>query len=160
MRLTILFKRFWALDFDQKRMIAEAYFYLGWARTLVALPFRKIAPSLGTEMKETAEDADPAQEAVSRNVAKAVRRTSAITIWESKCLVQAIAAMRMLERRRIESTLYLGTAKDESGKLIAHAWLRSGRIYVTGEDVMKQYAVVGKFAKLIPNRTKQKEHFA
>ena len=32
----------------------------------------------------------------------------------------------MLEKRHIESTLYLGTAKDNHGELIAHAWLRSG----------------------------------
>ena len=51
---------------------------------------------------------------------------SKYTFWESQCLVKAIAGMKMLERRQIESTLYLGTAKDELGKLIAHAWLRSG----------------------------------
>ena len=41
---------------------------------------------------------------------------SRYTFWESQCLVKAIAAMKMLERRQIESTLYLGTAKDENGK--------------------------------------------
>jgi hypothetical protein len=63
------------------------------------------------------------------------------------CLVKAIAAMKMLERRQIESTIYLGTAKDKTGKLIAHAWLRSGPFYITGAEVVDQFVVVSKFAK-------------
>ena len=57
--------------------------------------------------------------------------------------------MRMLEKRGIESTLYLGTARDESGKMIAHAWLRSGPYYITGSEGMERFTVVGKFAKRI-----------
>jgi hypothetical protein len=43
--------------------------------------------------------------------------------------------------------MYLGTAKDETGKLIAHAWLRSGPLFITGAEVMEQFTVVSKFAK-------------
>ena len=57
---------------------------------------------------------------------------SRYTFWESQCLVKAIAGMKMLEKRNIESTLYLGTAKDEKGELIAHAWLRSGLFLCIG----------------------------
>ena len=57
--------------------------------------------------------------------------------------------MKMLERRKIESTLYLGTGKDEDGSFAAHAWLRSGPYYVTGANGMERYTVVGKFAKII-----------
>ncbi|MNR36049.1 hypothetical protein D3C85_1539370 [compost metagenome] len=73
---------------------------------------------------------------------------SKYTIWDSKCLVRAIAAMKMLHRRQIDSTLYLGTTRDESKKMIAHAWLRSGRYYVTGKEEMERFTVVGKFAKM------------
>lgn len=51
---------------------------------------------------------------------------SRYTFWESQCLVKAIAGMKNARKRHIESTLYLGTAKDNHGELIAHAWLRSG----------------------------------
>ena len=74
---------------------------------------------------------------------------SRYTFWESQCLVKAIAAMKMLEKRQIESTLYLGTAKDETGNMIAHAWLRSGPFYITGVEEMKRFTVVSKFAKRI-----------
>ena len=62
-----------------------------------------------------------------------------------------MAAMKMLEKRGIESTLYLGMAKDETGALIAHAWLRSGPFYITGSEGMERFTVVGKFAKRINN---------
>jgi hypothetical protein len=58
-----------------------------------------------------------------------------------------MAAMKMLEKRKIDSTLYLGTAKDENGGLIAHAWLRSGPFYITGAEVMDRFTVVSKFSK-------------
>jgi hypothetical protein len=74
---------------------------------------------------------------------------SKYTFWESQCLVKAIAAMKMLEKRNIDSTLYLGTARDESGELVAHAWLRSGPYFVTGSEGKEKYTVVGKFAKKI-----------
>ena len=45
----------------------------------------------------------------------------------------------MLERRNIESTLYLGTAKDDQGQFIAHAWLRSGPFYLTGAEEMEAF---------------------
>ena len=82
-----------------------------------------------------------------RMISQAIHIVSKYTFWESQCLVKAIAAMRMLEKRGIESTLYLGTAKDESGELIAHAWLRSGPYYVTGAEGMEKFTVVSKFAK-------------
>ena len=44
---------------------------------------------------------------------------------------------------RIHSTLYLGVGKDE-GKMIAHAWLRCGQMYVTGGNG-SSYAMVAKF---------------
>ena len=46
-------------------------------------------------------------------------------------------------KTEIESTLYLGTAKDENGEIIAHAWLRSGPFYVLDAEGMEKFTVVG-----------------
>ena len=81
-----------------------------------------------------------------KNVSEAIHVMSKYTFWESQCLVKAIAGMKMLQRRHIESTLYLGTAKDENGQFIAHAWLRSGPFYISGKEGMERFAVVAKFA--------------
>ena len=50
------------------------------------------------------------------SISQAIHLMSRYTFWESECLVKAIAGMKMLEKRNIESTLYLGTAKDENGE--------------------------------------------
>ncbi|MGO4496755.1 lasso peptide biosynthesis B2 protein [Paenibacillus sp. 2RAB27] len=137
-----------SLDFKTKLLLFEALIYLGWARILVILPFSKVAPSLGTPMQETSNMKLETNRITLREIASAIDLMSKYTFWESKCLVRAIAGMKMLHRRQIESTLYLGAAKDESMKMIAHAWLRSGHYYVTGKEGMERFTVVGKFAKM------------
>lgn len=77
-------------------------------------------------------------------VAYAVNRVCNRTRWESKCLVRALTAQRLLRKKKIPSTLYLGCGLDDEGNMIAHAWLRCGRIYVTGGNG-DGYAVVDKF---------------
>jgi hypothetical protein len=132
-------------------LLFETFIYLGWARVLVSLPFSRIAPSLGQKMQETTYTPNPGNHAELVHVHNTIQIMSGHTLWESKCLVRAIAGLKMLERRRIESTLYLGTAKDETGKMIAHAWLRCGPYYITGSEEMDRFTVVGKFAKTISN---------
>lgn len=138
-----------SLDAKTMLLFIEAYIYLGWARLLLLIPFSKVAPSLGAQMEETTNTMNQMNTATLSKVHDAIQIMSRHTFWESKCLVKAIAALKMLEKRRIESTLYLGTGRDESGKMVAHAWLRSGPYYITGADGMERYAVVGKFAKYI-----------
>jgi hypothetical protein len=149
-------KKFLSLHPSKKMLVLEAFFYLGWARILKALPFSKVAPSLGTLMEETSHAHNPSDEEVIINITRVIRVMSRHTWWESMCLVKAIAAMKMLERRHIESTLYLGTAKDPSGKLIAHAWLRSGPFYVTGAEEMDAFTVVSKFGKVLKLEEKRR----
>jgi hypothetical protein len=138
-----------SMDKEKKRLLVEAFYYLAWARILKSLPFSRIAPSLGSQMEETTLDNNKSNYEIVRFVSDAVHIVSQYVFWESKCLVKAIAGMKILQRRGVESTLYLGTAKDESGKLIAHAWLRSGSFYVTGAEGMRKFTVVAKFANRI-----------
>ncbi|HHW37905.1 MAG TPA: lasso peptide biosynthesis B2 protein [Bacillales bacterium] len=130
-------------------LLMEAYLFLGLARILKMMPFSKVAPLLGDHMKETSHIDLDRNNRMIKNVSHAVHIMSRYTFWESHCLVKAIAGMKMLERRGIDSTLYLGTAKDEEGKMIAHAWLRSGPFYISGAEGMDRFAVVSKFAKRI-----------
>lgn len=139
---------------DKKLLLLEAYFYLAWARILKTMPFSKITPLIGGHMEETSWLPNPSHTSLLANISRSVQLMSRYTWWESMCLVKAIAAMKMLERRQIESTLYLGTAKDASGKLIAHAWLRSGPFYLTGYEEMNRFTVVGIFGKKISTSKK------
>nr|WP_052476273.1 lasso peptide biosynthesis B2 protein [Cohnella kolymensis] len=131
-------------------LFVEAFFFLGWARLLlVVMPFSKVAATLGASTQETPHTIPNTIQPALIQVHNAIGIVSNHTMWESKCLVKAIAALKMLERRRIESTLYLGAARDEQGRMIAHAWLRSGSFCVTGMEGMHRFTVVGKFAKRI-----------
>lgn len=138
---------FLRLNFKTKLLFIEAFFHLGKARYLKSLSFSKVAPTLGEQMKESSYDLNAANKETLANISRAINIMSRYTIWESQCLVKAIAGMKMLEKRKIDSTLYLGTAKDENGGLIAHAWLRSGPFYITGFEVMDRFTVVSKFSK-------------
>lgn len=140
---------FLLLDRSIKQLYIEAFIFLGWARILKSISFSRIAPSLGQKMCETTFERNDSNIIVIKRIAGAIDIISRYTIWESKCLVRAIAAMKMLEKRNIESTLYLGTAKDEYGKMIAHAWLRSGPYFITGFEGKDKFTVVGKFANKI-----------
>lgn len=138
---------FFRLNFKTKLLYIEAFLHLGRARYLKSISFSKVAPTLGEQMKESSYELIAADNEILANVSRAINIMSRYTIWESQCLVKAMAAMKMLEKREIDSTLYLGTAKDENGELIAHAWLRSGPFYITGAEVMDRFTVVSKFAK-------------
>jgi hypothetical protein len=139
-------RRFSSYPLDVKWMFVEAYFYLAWGRVFKLLPFSKVAPTLGSHMKETSHTSCTEQDLLLlRKVSKAVHAMSRVTWWESQCLVKAIAAMKMLERRGIPSTLYLGSGRDDKGQMVAHAWLRSGSYILTGKEGHEKYAVVGIF---------------
>jgi hypothetical protein len=68
-----------------------------------------------------------------RAVRRAVRRASRRVPWRAECLVQALTARSMLERRGIASTLSLGVRKT-AGALEAHAWLEAGGRIVVGDN--------------------------
>ena len=132
---------------DRAALLAEAWLMLAWSRLLLFFPFRRIAPRLGTPGRETDFRELPREAQLEMDrVAEAVRIASRVAWWECKCLVRAMAAMRMLQRRGIDSTLYLGTGRDPAGRLAAHAWLRSGSRYITGAEERNRFTVVGVYA--------------
>ncbi|MBP3951501.1 lasso peptide biosynthesis B2 protein [Bacillus suaedae] len=152
-------KSFYHLSNDFKGLLLEAYLYLAWARILKLRKFGKVATSLGTQMMETSHLFDPDKRRVMKEVSLAIHMMSTYTFWESQCLVKAITGMKMLEKRGIESTLYLGTAKDEKGEFVAHAWLRSGPFYVSGSEGMEKFTVVATFAKEISAKKIEGEQY-
>ncbi|MBU0515534.1 MAG: lasso peptide biosynthesis B2 protein [Proteobacteria bacterium] len=139
--------KFRRLSGMERRLLIEAVFWLGTARVAISLlPFRRIAPYLGEHMAQTPEETDPRALGVIRGVAWGVATASRHLPWECKCLARAVTGKQMLRRRGVPSTLYLGLAKDETEKLEAHAWLRSGEIIITGYQEMDRYTVVSTFA--------------
>jgi len=143
-------KAIFTMDRRTMLLVIEATYFMSVTRLrLLLFSFAKLAPSLGDYMKETSNEYRGEDHRIISTIRQTIDIVDRNTFWETKCLVRAITALRMLERRGISSTLYLGTARDESGKMIAHAWLRSGTIYVTGSEGMERFTTTGTFAKIV-----------
>ena len=121
-----------------------SYFYSALFRLQILLIKPKyLKKHWGEEDRETV-DKEPREIYIyAASVSRIVNRICTKTSWESKCLVRALTAQKLLKRKKIHSTMYLGCKMDE-GKMVAHAWIRCGEMYVTGGNG-EGYAVVDKF---------------
>jgi hypothetical protein len=148
-----------ARSWSERAALLEAFVWLGVMRVGVAgWPFRRIAARLGLTQTETVEadqvsgvgparDASAAEVSAAAHVGWAVQVASARTPWQSTCLVQALAGMAMLRRRRLRGTLFLGVSRNATatGHLAAHAWLRCCDVVLIGDNGREGCAVVGVF---------------
>ena len=148
MRLRRTFKAVWRLSWREWRLLAEAGGCLVAARLAVwFVSFRRLATGLGDKMAESPAEDTEAQRDRAALIGWAVEALGRRLPWMSQCLVQAVAATWMLQRRRIPSTLYFGLAKDTGGELQAHAWVRSGTQVLTGAKERHAFTVVATFAE-------------
>ena len=135
------------LPWARKRLLIEAVVLLALARLAVlALPFRWVSKVLGRQGAQTPLRDHSAHERPIRAVRSTLRKVSRHVPWTSKCLDQAITGKIMLARRGIPATIYFGVKKDDKGELDAHAWLRSGSVYVAGGQIRGRFAVINTFA--------------
>ena len=104
---------------------------------------KRLRKHFGIEGEESSQETTMEQLRYAKMVSGYVNRSAENTLWESKCLVRALTAQRLLRRKKIDSTLYLGVGK-ENDKMIAHAWLRCGTLFVTGGDG-SGFAIVAKY---------------
>ena len=130
---------------EHKCLTVKAWFYSAVFRfQMLYADRKKLSSAWGIEGQETSFELKREQYKTASQVAYAVGHVCSKTKWESKCLVRALTAQRLLTEKGIDSTMYLGVGYDENKKMVAHAWLRAGRMYVTGGDG-SGYAVVDKF---------------
>lgn len=146
---------FLKLSNKRKLLVVIAFFLTGIIRFMILfIPFRKLASLMGEKMGESSFNVDQASSKKALVVSEMVIKTSRITPWESKCLVQALTAQIILKMLKIPTTLYLGVAKNEGNRLEAHAWLRHGEKIITGGDVMPKFKEVARFATIIGKKRK------
>jgi hypothetical protein len=145
MRLGQALRSFGRLGWAERALALEALAWLAAMRLAVRwVKFQRLLRWLRWEPGEAPAQATPA---AAERVGWAVRGAAVYTPWRSACLVQALAAGRMLQRRGLAATLYLGAARDPAQRdnLLAHAWLRCGEQVLTGESESRRFAVVGRF---------------
>jgi len=129
-------------------LFLEASLFLTLASIVrITIPLRWYAPVFGRHMEIGPEIAEnDGVNCKTYAIVKAIRRGCRYLPFECKCLVRAIASKAMLRLRDIKSTVYLGVAKNEEDKLIAHAWVRVGKMYVTGGNGENNYKIISTFA--------------
>ena len=133
-------------DNHEKWMTIKAYIYSAYYRAVVRFtPHNKMEWMMGVKGEETPIEIPNEKIKIIKLVSFHVNRITMHTPWESKCLVRALTAARILKEHNLQSTLYLGVGTSE-GKMVGHAWLRCGSIFVTG-GTGEGYAQVAKFRK-------------
>ncbi|MHC1731096.1 MAG: lasso peptide biosynthesis B2 protein [Bacteroidales bacterium] len=124
------FRKFGELPWKEQLLFSEAYFlHLATGLILKVIPFRWIprvfSSPLSSVGSRQSEEIEP--------IKTAIGRASRVSPWKNKCMVSSLVARRMLNKRKIPSKLSLGVAKDTGGRTVAHAWIISGDIEVTGK---------------------------
>lgn len=150
-------RRLLALPPGERLLVLEALFFVTVARlALFSVPFKRIVRFLGQEVPpgSSADTSVPASAANEvRLLGAAIDRVSRHTPWETACLAQAAAGKFMLRRRGLPSRLYLGTRRDEQGRLQAHAWLETGGQFIVGGAGSHTFTPLGSFHDPPPGKT-------
>lgn len=157
-------KKFRSLNLNDKLLIIKIFILTAAARAaMLIIPFRKLKTHMGELNKESSLGASQEEYNRASKIGWAIEKVSNHTPWESKCLVMALTAQYLLSHEEIESTLYLGVAKEDNllkkknkyeialnkgseSNMIAHSWIRCGELYVTGGNGVG-FAIVAKFKK-------------
>ncbi|GAB5560618.1 MAG: hypothetical protein SynsKO_22650 [Synoicihabitans sp.] len=132
-------------------LLIEAMEILIWSKIQLCItPFSRLAVPLGTPQAETLQRVSESHREQVSKISWAVQAVARYLPLRLVCLPQAMAASVMLNRRAIDSTLYLGVKMDQANALTAHAWLRSGIKWVTGADARRGQTIVACFANIRP----------
>lgn len=145
--MTAPFIRFFRLEGEQRRLLMRAFFELFRARkALSKRPFRELIDGLDTHPGEVVSAIqEQAAEGQVKTVAWAIRVASRYAPWHSSCLVQVLAAQRLMQARGIGGAIYVGAARGEEQAFSAHAWLKHGETFITGESGHDQYKILTTF---------------
>lgn len=143
--------KLFSLASHQRRLLLRAFFWLGWMRLGIAVSsFKRLVADSDHRAQPPPIARLPAGDAEqARAIGWAIRTAGRHTPWESACLVQALAAKRMLHPPGIPGMLLLGVTKDMkaegANELSAHAWVRCGEDILVGEKGHDRFTVISAF---------------
>jgi hypothetical protein len=92
------------------------------------------------EISITGEQIKQAEQ-IGRFIRSVMRRTH----WNPTCLVQSLAATRMLRRRGLLGQLYIGVKRGDDHQFGAHAWVTVGDVYVCGGRQSSDFKVISVY---------------
>ena len=118
--------------------VLMAYYY----RRVHGRPFSELAPKIGTLGYETPVEQSPREAWMVHELMESMFHRLR---WKDSCLIRALTAKKLLNGMGYPCTLYMGVRKLEGKNMEAHAWLRCGKLTVTGGDAKAGYTVTGIF---------------
>ena len=134
----------------ERLCFVPAWMLLGLSRGAVLLvPFRRVAALLGDARgpQGRAPAVSTGQALRARRIAHVIHVAARYTPWDSNCFAQAITARLLLGMFRIPCAVFFGLKHDGGAarELLAHAWVRSGSVAVSGGANVTRYTVVACF---------------
>ena len=138
-----LLKTFLRMPLGQKLMIPRILVLMAYYKYQVHhRPFAVLAPKIGTLGFETTVVTSPRSAWLVHELMESMFRHLR---WKDSCLIRALTAKRILNSMGEKCTLYMGVAKKDGRPMAAHAWLRCGKLIVTGADSMAGFTVTAYF---------------
>ena len=161
--------RFLKKPWPYQQIVMEAFLWLAITRFVIRfLPFKALLFVIGTkpepesdhtvgidymELMKNSYETEIQPGPVITDITNAVKSVSRRVPWQSKCLVQAASAKKMMNRRKIENHLFLGVSASglkghgptKRRNIHSHAWLIADHNVVLGGENLDDYIVVSRF---------------
>ena len=130
----------------RRGIVLEAAIALAVASLRLKLrPFREVAARIGQQQPTEFRARDHSVPREALRIAEAIAIASRNLPWSPKCLPQAIAAKRLLDRRGVGSALYFGV-RPALSEFEAHAWVGVGGRIIVGDEASGDYQVLAVFS--------------
>ena len=120
-----------SLPNGRKLLAGKAIFYLYFVKFLLLIVPVKTAMNLTLKKRKGRRSE---RQVSLMAVRQALGDADRLSFWKNRCLVKSIAGRWMLQRGGLDSRISFGVRHDDEGKLITHAWLKSGDFEVVGKD--------------------------
>jgi hypothetical protein len=138
------FITFLKIPFRIKFLAFEVFLELSLAcLQLKSQEFKVLAKTLGESEKESCKEEQVISDEI-KFLKRLILRIAELLPWKCVCFPQAIAGQRILNKKKLPSTLYLGLKKDNE-EMSAHAWLRHQQYIVTGDNGIEDYTIINSF---------------
>jgi len=160
-RRVALLRRVKNLSWFVRVWYVPVWILLGMSRlAILTLDFRRIAAFLGSEAGDSPPDThlNSDQERQALEIGRVIASAALRTPWTSNCFTQAVTARIVLGLHRLPCVVFFGIARQtEKGQRLAHAWVRTGDVFVTGGSRMSGYAVLVAFGPFSERTSRSKQ---
>jgi len=97
----------------------------------IILPFKRMAKKMGKQCFEADNTLETEMIRYCVFLKKVLIGINKYWPYKFRCLIQALVISAILREKRIPHTTYLGV-KKETRKMKAHAWLKCGNLFISG----------------------------